>query len=128
MECCKSNCIFASVIAAIVSGIILGVLYSLGFVATGIIFWAFLAIGVGTALLLPLYTIRGNCADGNRCVCSYRRTLTVASIGTIIAAAVGLIVPAFSIVVTSIIVGVATFFAVFTLFSALCFARCLSDC
>ncbi len=128
MDCCKSNCIFASVIAAIISGIILGVLYSLGFVATGIIFWAFLAIGAGAALLLPLYTIGGNCAEGNRCVCSYRRTLTVASIGTIIAAAVGLIVPAFSIVVTSIIVGVATFFATFTLFSALCFARCLSDC
>ncbi len=128
MDCCKSNCIFASVIAAIISGVILGVLYSLGFVATGIIFWAFLAIGVGTALLLPLYTIRGNCADGNRCVCSYRRTLTVASIGTIIAAAVGLIVPITSTIVTAIVVGIATFFAALTVFSALCFARCLSDC
>ncbi len=128
MDCCRTNCIFASVIASLIVGVILGVLYSLGFVATGIIFWVFLAIGAGAALLLPIYAIGGTGIDGRNCVCRYRRALTVAAIGTVVAAAVGLIVPAASTVVTAIIVGVATFFAALVFSLALCFARCLSNC
>ena len=128
MDCCKTNCIFASVIASLIVGVVLGVLYSLGFVATGIIFWVFLAIGAGAALLLPIYAFLGGCQDRNNCVCRHRGLLAFAAIGTIIVAAVGLIVPITSTIVTAIVVGVATFFAALLLSSAICFARCLNDC
>ena len=70
MSCCRNECAYLAVIIGIIAGVILGVLYSLGFVATGIIFWAYLAIGIAGVFLSPIYAFLDNvCREGN-CFCS----------------------------------------------------------
>jgi len=126
MSCCKSECAYLAVIIGIIAGVILGVLYSLGFVATGFIFWAYLAIGIAGVFLSPIYAFLDNvCREGN-CFCNNKIILLVAVVGTIITAAVGLIVATIApVVVLSIVVGLATFFVVMLLVAIICVTRCI---
>ncbi len=125
MSSCNSNCTCISVIISIILGVILGVLYSLGFVSTGIIFWAFLAVGVGAILLTPIYTLNESNNGERKCLYYYIKWIVGASIGTIILAAAGLIIPTTSIVVTSIVIGLATFFVVLLVAQIICLLKCL---
>ncbi len=121
MTCCNSNCVCLAVILGIISGVILGVLYALGFVATGIIFWVYLVFGVLAVFLSPLYARRG---DG--CFCKFRRLLLTAAVGSIISAAIGLIVATVaSTTVVGIVLGIATLFIVMLIISVICLVNCL---
>lgn len=126
MESCRCNCGYLALIVAILAGIVLGILYALGFVATGLIFWAYLLTGIGALLLAPLYTAGSDCSIS--CQCRYRNLLLTAAIGTVVAAAVGLIVAAVaSIPVIAIVVGVATLFTVLLLGTLVCLTNCLCE-
>ncbi len=128
MTYCRMNCVCLSAIIGIVAGVILGLLYAFGFVAAGITFWAFLAIGVLSVLLLPIYAAAASGND-NGCFCGYRRLLFVTAIGTILTAGVGLIVaPVAATAVVAIFLGLAALFAVALLVATLCFANCLCRC
>lgn len=128
MNCCRYNCAYISVIAGIIVGVILGVLYTLGFVSTGILFWAYLAIGVAGVLLAPIYASSISAKGCDKCFCRLRGLYLTAAIGTIVAAAVGLIVSVFAgPVVIAIVVGVATFFTVMQLVSSVCLTECLCN-
>ena len=127
MSECKCSCAYISVIVGIIIGVILGVLTAMGMVSTVTIFWVYLAIGVGGIFLTPIYALLNALSSANRCFCGYRRNLLLASIGTIIAAAVGLILaPTASITVLSIVVGISTFFTVSLLGLIVCLALCIS--
>ncbi len=128
MSCSRCECAYLAVIAGIIAGVALGVLYALGFVATGIIFWAFLAIGLVGVFLAPLYAGSDTCINGDRCFCSYRRLFIVAAVGAIVTAVAGLIVEALgSVVATAIVLGLATFFSVLLVVLLICLARCLCN-
>ncbi|MBQ2932554.1 MAG: hypothetical protein IJE62_06940 [Clostridia bacterium] len=128
MRCSRCECAYLSIIIGIVAGVLLGVLFALGFVATGIIFWALLAIGVAGVFLAPLYAANTACPGTEQCFCNYLKIFLTASAGTIVASSAGLIVaPLGSIVATAIILGLATFFAVTQLVSTICVAKCLCN-
>ena len=123
MNCCRNSCVYPAVIAAIVAGVILGVLYALGFVTTGVLFWAYLGIGVLGLFALPVYG-----ATNNRCYCQHRVALLAGAIGTVLAAAVGLIVAFVAgAIAIAVAVGVATFFAVLLLGLLVCLANCVCE-
>ena len=123
MNCCRNSCVYPAVIIAILAGVALGVLYSLGFVATGILFWAYLGVGVLGLFALPVYAL-ANC----RCYCQYRNALLTGAIGTLVTAAIGLIVAAVAdTIVVAITVGVATFFVVLLLGILVCLANCICE-
>ena len=125
MSCCKYECTCLSVIISIIIGFIIGILNFFDIVATGVIFWVFLAIGVAAVLLLPVYALT-KCSEGDKCFCCYRKLLTAASVGTIITAGIGLIIESVIGGITlAIVVGFATFFAVLLITSVICFAKCL---
>ncbi|MBR4030394.1 MAG: hypothetical protein IKJ06_03255 [Clostridia bacterium] len=128
MTCCKTQCTSLAIIIGILTGVILGVLYALGFIATGIIFWAYLAVGVAEILLAPLYAEeRANCIERG-CFCRSITLLTIAAVGTILLAAIGLIIlPVVSITAVAIILGLATFFVVTLLALLVCVALCRCD-
>ncbi len=125
---CKYECAYLAVIVSILSGVVLGVLYSIGLIATGLIFWVYLLIGALGILLAPIYGLRGDLGRDESCFCKYKNLITVGGIGTIVFAAVGLIVQFIaSTIVVSIIIGLATFFIVFLLSSVLCLANCICE-
>ena len=126
MNCCKYNCGYLAAIVAIVAGVALGVLYALGFVATGVIFWAYLIAGFLAFRFLPVYYSCETCRTGGACVANYRGLIVASAIGTVVAAVVGLIVaPIASVVVVSIVLGVASFFVAFLLGILVCLSNCL---
>ena len=124
MDCCGYRCGWLSVIVAILAGVLLGVLYALGTVATGVLFWAYLLFGVLGLLLTPLYA-------GVQCRCFLRNRalLLAAGIGTVVTAAAGLLLaPVAGVVVLGIVVGLATAFVTLLLGAVVCLASCLCDC
>ena len=125
MNCCKLNCVWLAVLAGILAGVLLGVLYAVGLVSTGIVFWAYLGLGILGLLLAPIYATGVPC-DGNcECFARYRTPILVGAIGTIITAAVGLIaVPVVTVVAAAVILGFATLLAVFLLATLACLAKC----
>ena len=123
MNCCRNQCGYGAAIIAILAGVALGVLYALGFVSTGIIFWAYLGIGVLGMLLAPLYA-----AVGCRCFCGFRRLYLAAAIGTVITAVAGLIVAAVGgVVAIAVVLGIATFAVVLLLGTVVCVTECLCE-
>mgnify|MGYP003296274375 CR=1 FL=1 len=128
MNCCRCECGYLSVIIGIIAGVVLGVLYSLGFVATGILFWVYLLVGFLGVFLAPVYAEKSKCSQGVGCFCYYRRWLLTAIVGSIIAAAVGLIIVAFApVIAIAISVGVATFFIATLIVLLVCLARCICN-
>ncbi len=128
MNCGKCNCAYLAIIVAILAGVALGVLFALGFIATGIVFWAYLAVGALSLLLAPVYARITSRGDGCSCYCRYRVIQLVAAIGAIITAAVGLIVaPVAGVVVVGIVVGVATLFVTLLLGTVVCLVNCLCE-
>lgn len=126
MNCCKCNCAYLSVIVAILAGIALGVLYALGFIATGVIFWVYVAVGVLALLLLPLYAAGACGRTGCNCFEQYRGLIVAAAIATLVTAVAGLIVAFVStVVVISIVLGLATAAVVFLLGLLVCLANCV---
>ena len=128
MRCSRCECAYLSIIIGIVAGVLLGVLFALGFVATGIIFWALLAIGILGVFLAPLYAANTACPGAEQCFCNYRKILLATSAGAIVTSAAGLIVAPLGVAVaTAIILGLATFFAATQLVSTICLASCLCN-
>ena len=126
MNCCKNNCVYLALIVAILTGVALGVLYSLGFIATGVIFWAYVATGVLAFLLLPIYAAGACGRTGCSCFAQYRRLIVVAAIGTLVTAVAGLIVAFVStVVVISVVLGLATGAVVFLLGLLVCLTNCI---
>ena len=128
MSCCRCDCAYWAIIISIIAGVILGVLYSFGFIATGIVFWVYLAIGVIGIFASPIYASfsTGGCIE--RCFCNNRRFLLIAAVGAIIAAVVGLIVAAIApTIVVAIVIGIATFFAVLLLGVVTCISKCICN-
>ena len=125
MSCSRENCACVALIVAILVGVAVGILYALGFVPTTVTLWAYLALGALSVLLTPIYAgEEGNC----RCACRYRRWLLGAAVGTILTAAVSLLVTGIAgVVVASILVGVATLFAAFLLGITVCLTNCLCE-
>lgn len=120
MNSCRCNCGYLAVIVSILAGVALGVLYALGFIATGVLFWPYALIGAAALLLAPLYAA-ANCG----CFAGSRSLFLIAAIGTLIAAAVGLIVASVAgVVVIGIAVGVATFFVTLLLGVIVCLTTC----
>ena len=124
---CRNECAYLAVIISIISGVILGTLFALGFISTGLIFWVYLLIGVLGILLTPIYGKKsGGCTES--CFCRYRQLITLAGAGAIVFAVVGLVVEFIaSITVLAIIIGLATFFAVFLLSTVACLAQCICN-
>ena len=125
MSCNRENCACVALIVAILAGVAVGILYALGFVPTGVTFWAYLALGALSVLLMPVYTADNTGERNCRCSCRYRRWLLGAAVGTILSAAVGLLVTGIAgVVVASILVGIATLFAAFLLGITICLTNC----
>ncbi len=125
---CKYECAYLAVIVSILSGVVLGVLYSIGLIATGLIFWVYLLIGALGILLTPIYGLNTDSGCVESCFCRYKNLITVGGIGTIIFAAVGLIIELIaSTVIVAIVIGLATFFIVFLLSSVICLANCICE-
>lgn len=126
MTSCRPQCTSVAIIVGILSGVILGVLYALGFIFTSIIFWAYLAIGVAEVLLAPIYANNRNlCTD---CFCNQFSLITIAAVGTILLAAIGLIIENIvSVTAVAIIFGLASFFVVSLLALLICVAICRCD-
>ncbi|MBO5928770.1 MAG: hypothetical protein J6Q42_01995 [Clostridia bacterium] len=115
----KNNCSCTAVIVGILAGVILGVLYGLGFVPVGVVFWAYLLLGAAAVLLAPIY------ASVSPCFCSLRSLFFTAALGTVVAAAVALLtVGIVGLILSAILTGIATFFAVFLLITVVCISAC----
>lgn len=128
MSCCRCECAYLAIIVSIILGVILGVLSAFGLIATGIIFWAYLAIGVIGILASPIYAGINGTGCVESCYCSNRIFLLVAAIGAIIAAIVGLVVaPIASVTVLAIAVGIASFFAALVLGAVVCISKCMCN-
>ncbi len=128
MSCCRGECAYVSILIGIVAGVLLGVLYSLGFVATGIIFWLYLLVGISGVFLAPLYAASAGRPTGENCFCRYRALFLTASAGAIVAAAAGLILAALSsIVAIAIAIALATFFVFVLLTLTICIANCICE-
>lgn len=126
--CCRDDCAYLATITGIVSGVVLGVLYSLGFVATGIIFWVLLLIGVGGLFLAPVYALISTGEGEKRCFCANRRLGIVGAVGAIIASAVGLVIQFIApVIAVAIAIGLAVLFAVILLVSLICIAKCACE-
>ena len=118
---CRCSCEYASIIGSIIAGVVLGILYALGFVSLGVVFWVYLLVGILGVLLAPIYSA---CA-GRRDMCSCRtpRAGVVSGLITIALSAVGLILaPVASTVVLAIVLGVTTAFAATVILSSACCA------
>ncbi len=128
MENCRCECAYLGVIIGLIARVILGVLFALGFVATGIIFWVYLAIGVIVLLLLPIYSATEGVSSCNRCFCSYRKLIVIAALGAIITGAAGLVLSAvLSFTATAIILALSTFFAVLLIITVICLSKCICN-
>lgn len=128
MSCCRGECAYLAVLTGIVAGVLLGVFYALGFVATGIIFWLYLLVGLAGVFLSPLYAAKAGRPTGENCFCGYRVPFLVAAAGTIIASAAGLILAALtSAVAIAIALSVATFFAVVLVVLTICLTNCICE-
>ena len=126
MNCCRLNCTLLAVLVGVLAGVLVGVLYAFGLVATGVIFWAYLGIGVLGLLLTPIYETGVPCDGKCGCFARYRTAILVAAIGTIITAALGLIVaPVAELVTVAIFLGIATLFVVLFLATLVCLTECL---
>ncbi len=125
---CRYECAYLAVIISIISGVVLGVLYALDLVMAGVLFWAYILIGALGILLTPIYGL-GNSSDCREsCFCRYRGPITISGAGAIIFAAIGLVVQFIApVTVFSIIIGVATFFAVLLISLIACFANCICE-
>lgn len=125
---CRNECAYLAVIISIISGVVLGTLFALGFISTGLIFWVYLLTGVLGILLTPIYGKNSATGCGESCFCRYRQLITLAGAGAIVFAVVGLVVEFIaSITVLAIIIGLATFFTVFLLSTVACLAQCICD-
>ena len=126
MNCCRLNCTWLAALIGVLAGVLVGVLYALGFVATGLIFWAYLGIGVLGLLLTPIYATGVSCDGKCGCFTRFRTAILVGAIGTIVTAALGLIVaPVAAVLAVAIVLGVATLFAVLLLATLVCLTECL---
>lgn len=125
---CRCNCGYLALLAGIFAGVLAGVLYALGFITLGVVFWAYLAVGVLGLLLTPLYAT-GACGAGcSDCFARYRRQILAAAIGTIVTAVLGLLLaPVATVVVLAIALGIATLFVVLLLATLVCLTECLCD-
>ena len=126
MHCCRLTCTWLAALIGVLAGVLVGVLYALGFVATGLIFWAYLGIGVLGLLLTPIYATGVSCDGKCGCFARFRTAILVGAIGTIVTAALGLIVaPVAAVLAVAIVLGVATLFAVLLLATLVCLTECL---
>lgn len=123
---CRCNCGYLALLAGIFAGVAAGVLFALGFVSLGVIFWAYLALGGLALLLTPVYAMTSCGKDCGKCFLRYRTPIVLAAVGTIVTAVLGLILaPLATLVVLAIVLGVATLFAVLTLGLLICLVECL---
>lgn len=129
MSCnCECDCTGAATVTSIIAGIILGILYYFGFIATGVIFWAYFAFGLLAVLFAPIYGFLSKRYSDNSCYCRYRNILNISAIGTIISAVVGLItVSVASTITVTIVIAIATFFAVLLIGSLVCLTKCICE-
>ena len=123
---CRCNCGYLALLAGIFAGVVAGILYTLGFVGTGVIFWVYLAVGVLALLLTPLYALTACGTACGRCFLQYRRPIVLAAVATAAAAVLGLILASFATVtVLAIVLGVATLLTVLLLGLLVCLTECL---
>ena len=123
---CRCNCGYLALLAGIFAGIIVGVLYTLGFVGTGIVFWVYLALGILGLLLTPLYALTACSTECARCFARYRWPIVLSAIATVVTGALGLILaPLATVTVLAIVLGVATLFAVLFLGILICLLNCV---
>ena len=129
--CCryKCSCTILALIASLVIGIIGAFLQITAVITvTPVILWVLLGIAVALLGLLvlsaALQTCR-SCPEG----CSILNTLLIGSLGTILFAAVLLLVGITATsVVSAILVGLVLFFFSLALTTLACYIRCLSGC
>lgn len=127
MNACRLNCNYLALLIAVAAGVLLGILYALGFVATGIVFWVYLLIGVAGILLTPLYSTGASSECTSRCFARYCTQILVGAIGTVLLAAVGLLVaPIASVTIVAIVLGGNTLFVTLLLATLVCFVECLN--
>ncbi len=125
---CRYECAYLAVIVGIISGVALGVLYALDLVMAGVVFWVYILIGALGILLTPIYGLKSSSSCNESCFCRYRGPITIAGAGAIVFAAIGLIVQFIApVTVFSIIIGVATFFAVLLISLIACLANCICE-
>lgn len=123
---CRCSCGYLALLAGIFAGIIVGVLYSLGFVGTGVAFLLYLALGILGLLLTPLYGLSACGTECAECFARYRRPIVLSAVATVLTAVLGIILaPLATAVVLAIVLGVATLFAVLLLAILICLVRCV---
>ena len=126
MSGCRCECAYLSVLIGIIAGVALGVLFSLGFVATGIIFWLLLIVGFAGVFLAPIYAANEGRRANEGCFCNIRRPFIIAAVGAIITAVLGLILSSFApVIAIAIVLGFAVFFAVMLVVLVICNLNCI---
>ena len=128
MSCCKCECAYVSIIVGIIAGVILGILFALGFVSTGIIFWAYLLVGVLGVLLAPIYGFLSRVSGAERCFCGNRILYLVGAVGTVILSAISLIITAFAgTTLIAVAIALATFFVTVLIVTSICITNCVCN-
>lgn len=122
---CKCDCAYISVIAGIIAGVIVGVLYALGFIEIGIFLTIAFIIGIAGIFFSPIWSLLPFVASSGHCFCSYRRLITVASVGTVITSTATYVVSraADSVPLLATAVGISTFFAILLLGTIICLTK-----
>ncbi len=124
MSDCKETCTctYISVILGVLFGAVFGVLYSLGFITVAIPNTIAFSIGLLGIFFTPLYSAFNTMSLKNGCFCTYKKTATIASIGTLVASLLTYVLfrAAVSAVATAIAIAVTGFFVVLLISTVVC--------
>lgn len=132
-ECCpcRGGCGITGAILGIIFGIIVAVLFSLGFtpiILTGV--WVAFALGAAVLIYVIISGLINSSNElklsENNCFCRYARCLLFGSAGTILSAIAALSIT-LDIAVTAIVVliGIGVFFFVFMISALISYIKCL---
>lgn len=126
---CKCSCTLATVIAAVIIGVIAAFLQITGVITvTAAFLWVVFGIAIVYLAVLAVTAGLRRRTDNDGC-CGPVNTLLVGILGTILFAvillAVGIVATS---VISAILVGLLLFFFTLTVGGTACYVRCLTDC
>lgn len=127
---CSASCAFIGTAIAIVTGIIVGLLFFFGVlesITLGLI--ATLIAGAGAFAAISAAFLFARNGEKKRCLCRLRGILFTGAVGTFLTSLFALLVDVgiFSII-SAIIIGLVAFFLILLISAIICLALCVADC